>query len=278
MFPMGLARVLLSASCIIPFVACACIPDYPEKLLSDPAVLKHPSVIAAFENLQRNLSALYINTTRDGLSFALVRGHTGLIRAVPCSQEFAQVHASSATPAYTFNNGTLKNNETDVHSEGGNIVTSDSIFRIISVSKNLAMTSALVVENLLKKSSPGQPGLNLDTPVRLLLPNFRLPEKDWNDGGSEITLKMLASHTAGIARESYSTGFNMVLSTGKADTATIGAQWARASAQEVVGRLALTKLMFAPGRRAACKLLYSGRISRKRLADDVQTRMRDLLF
>tara|TARA_R110002003_G_scaffold107_1_gene8939 strand:- start:3270 stop:4688 length:1419 start_codon:yes stop_codon:yes gene_type:complete len=95
------------------------------------------------------------------------------------------------------------------------------------------------------------PGLTLDTPIRLLLPDFTLPEADWYDGGSEITLGMLASHTAGIPRESYSTGFNMVLSTGKADAVTIGAAWASATAGDVLEAIAKERLMFAPGQRAA---------------------------
>jgi CubicO group peptidase (beta-lactamase class C family) len=85
----------------------------------------------------------------------------------------------------------------------------------------------------------------------MVLPEFSLPERDWNDGGSEITLGMLASHTAGVPREVYSTGFNMILSTSKGDGPTIGAEWASETAQEVVSRIATTKLMFAPGKRAA---------------------------
>jgi CubicO group peptidase (beta-lactamase class C family) len=150
---------------------------------------------------------------------------------------------------YTFNNGTLKMNETGFYAESENIVTSDSIFRIMSVSKNIAMTSALVVSNLF--DHPPCHCFNLDTPVRLLLPGFTLPEPDWKDGGSEITLGMLASHTAGIPRESYSTGFNMILSTGKADAITIGAAWAGATAQDVIEAIGKEKLMFAPGHRAA---------------------------
>jgi hypothetical protein len=38
----------------------------------------------------------------------------------------------------TFNNGTLKMNETDVGGYRDDPVTSDSIFRIMSVSKNVA--------------------------------------------------------------------------------------------------------------------------------------------
>lgn len=53
-------------------VHCACIPDVPSRFLSDPAVLEHPAVVTAFREVERNLSALYINTTRDGLSFAVV--------------------------------------------------------------------------------------------------------------------------------------------------------------------------------------------------------------
>jgi CubicO group peptidase (beta-lactamase class C family) len=119
----------------------------------------------------------------------------------------------------------------------------------MSVSKNIAMTSALVVSTLLDQ--PHRPYLDMNTPVRLLLPDFTLPEEDWKDGGSEITLGMLASHTAGIPRESYSTGFNMILSTGKADAVTIGAAWASATAEDVIDAIGKEKLMFAPGHRAA---------------------------
>lgn len=140
-------------------------------------------------------------------------------------------------------------NETENGTGSMNVVNSDSIFRIMSVSKNLAMASALVVSNLPTQSR--YQGMSLDTPVRLVLPEFTLPEQDWNDGGSEITLGMLASHTAGIPRESYSTGFNMILSTGKADSATIGAAWGRATPEDVLDAIAKENLMFAPGQRAA---------------------------
>lgn len=140
-------------------------------------------------------------------------------------------------------------NETNMYAGSPNTVNSDSIFRVMSVSKHIAMSSALVVSNL--PNQPQYPGLTMDTPVRLVLPDFTLPEQDWKDGGSEITLSMLASHTSGIPRESYSTGFNMILSTGKADAITIGAEWASATAQDVITAIATEKLMFAPGQRAA---------------------------
>jgi CubicO group peptidase (beta-lactamase class C family) len=140
-------------------------------------------------------------------------------------------------------------NETGLYAGPEHGVTSDSIFRIMSVSKNIAMTSALILSNLLNDTLDSS--LNLDTPVRLLLPEFTLPEQDWKDGGSEITLGMLASHTAGIPRESYSTGFNMILSTGKADALTIGAAWGSATPQDVIKAISKERLMFAPGQRAA---------------------------
>jgi hypothetical protein len=64
--------ILLLAGYFLSFTASACVPDFPEKLLSDPLILEHPSVVTAFEQVQQNLSALYVNTTRDGLSFAIV--------------------------------------------------------------------------------------------------------------------------------------------------------------------------------------------------------------
>jgi CubicO group peptidase (beta-lactamase class C family) len=160
-----------------------------------------------------------------------------------------QAHASTQGSVYTFSNGTRKMNESGLYSTSENTMTSDSIFRIMSVSKNIAMTSVLVLSNSLNQSQSS--GLTLDTPVRLLLPEFTLPEQDWKDGGSEITLGMLASHTSGISRESYSTGFNMILSTGKADAITIGAAWSSATAQDVIRAIGKDRLMFAPGQRAA---------------------------
>lgn len=54
--------------------ACACVPDFPNTLLFDPLVLQHAAVVDALQEVQRNLSTLYVNTTRDGLSFAVVCG------------------------------------------------------------------------------------------------------------------------------------------------------------------------------------------------------------
>jgi CubicO group peptidase (beta-lactamase class C family) len=119
----------------------------------------------------------------------------------------------------------------------------------MSVSKHIAMTSALIISNL--PDQPQYPIFTLNTPVRLVLPDFTLPAQDWNDGGSEITLGMLTSHTSGLPRESYSTNFNMILSTDKADGPTIGAEWASATPEDVLTSLATSKLMFAPGQRAA---------------------------
>ncbi|KAF2712805.1 beta-lactamase/transpeptidase-like protein [Pleomassaria siparia CBS 279.74] len=135
-------------------------------------------------------------------------------------------------------------------SNSTNQVTSNSVFRVASVSKSFAMFSALTVETESKAQST-LPELTLDTPVRLLLPNFRLPEKDWNSGGRDITLSMLASHTSGLPREGYLTPFNMVTGMGKANSSTIGALWAGATPAEVLEKVANTNLMFAPGQRAA---------------------------
>jgi hypothetical protein len=57
---------------VTPLVSSACIPDFPTKLLHDSAVLKHPIIVAAFQEVERNLSALFVETTRDGLSFTVV--------------------------------------------------------------------------------------------------------------------------------------------------------------------------------------------------------------
>jgi hypothetical protein len=53
-------------------VSSACVPDFPTRLLHDSTVLEHPAIVAAFQEVERNLSALFVETTRDGLSFAIV--------------------------------------------------------------------------------------------------------------------------------------------------------------------------------------------------------------
>jgi hypothetical protein len=65
--------IVLLVGYFLSFTTSACVPDFPEKLLSDPLILEHPSIATAFEQVQQNLSALYVNTTRDGMSFAIVR-------------------------------------------------------------------------------------------------------------------------------------------------------------------------------------------------------------
>jgi hypothetical protein len=161
----------------------------------------------------------------------------------------SQVHASSPIPVYTFNAGNLKSNETSLYPPNSteNTITSDSIFRVNSISKNIAMTSVLILSRLSNYT------ITLDTPVRHLLPSFHLPPLDWADGGSEITLGLLASHTSGVTRESFNTEFNMVLSTGKANTDTIGELWADQTVEKVIDGVGKTEIMFKPGSRVACK-------------------------
>lgn len=140
-------------------------------------------------------------------------------------------------------------------SSGTDNVTSDSIFRLASVSKNLAAFSTLALQNVSRTMSASNPDiqpLSLDTPVRTVLPSFRLPEEDWLNGGSEITISMLGSHSSGLTREGYSTtDFNMVTAAGRASAAYIGAEWASVTPDDVVQYLSGRNLMFAPGQRAA---------------------------
>jgi hypothetical protein len=65
-------RLLATVGCLTAVVHGARVADFPEKLLSDPQVLQHASVVAAFKEVGRNLSSLFVNTTRDALSFAIV--------------------------------------------------------------------------------------------------------------------------------------------------------------------------------------------------------------
>lgn len=162
-----------------------------------------------------------------------------------------QVHASGPDLAFAFNHGRLKMNDSSSTAD----ITSDSVFRIASVSKSLAAFSFLAIQNVSRAMSAADPAVqppSLDTPVRALLPSFRLPEKDWLNGGSEITISMLGTHSSGLTREGYSTtDFNIVTATGRANAAYIGAEWASVSPAGVVEYLSGRNLMFAPGQRAA---------------------------
>lgn len=152
---------------------------------------------------------------------------------------------------FAFNHGLLKLDGTS-----GDHITSNTMFRILSTSKNFAAYSALVVERESRSLAAATP-LTLDTPVRLLLPNFRLPQADWDNGGSEITLAMLGSHSSGLPREGYSTDFNMVTALAKVTAQGIGAEWAEVTPENILDYLNTTHLMFGPGQRAACKPTYS---------------------
>lgn len=130
-------------------------------------------------------------------------------------------------------------------------VDSDSIFRVASVSKNFATFSALVVENE-SRAQDTVPHLTLETPVRNVLPSFGLPEIDWQNRGSEITLSMLGTHSSGLPREGYLTDYNMVVGLSKASSDGIGAEWAGVTPESLVESFKQRPLMFAPGQRAAC--------------------------
>ncbi|OJD29311.1 penicillin-binding protein [Diplodia corticola] len=250
--------LVLALGTFAPVVSSSCIPDAPSNLLADPAILQHPAVTAAFEEVERTLSSLFTGSTRDGFSFAII-------------------HASSPEKAYAFNHGVLKMNETSANDTSIVAqVDSDSIFRVASISKNIAALSALVVENE-SRAHAAFPPLTLDTPVRHALPEFGLPEKDWQNGGSEITLSMLATHSSGIPREGYVTDFNMVRGLAKADAETIGAEWAGVSPSQVIESVKQRNLMFAPGQRAAysnagsCILAYAAANYHNQLAGTNQT-------
>lgn len=64
---------LIAVTCSLPsLVNSACIPDFTQRLLSDPDVISHPSLTDAFKEAEKYMSSLFVNTTRDGLSFAVV--------------------------------------------------------------------------------------------------------------------------------------------------------------------------------------------------------------
>lgn len=50
----------------------ACVPEVPQKLLSDPVLRVHPAILSALQAIEQKLDQLFVNTTRDSLSFAVV--------------------------------------------------------------------------------------------------------------------------------------------------------------------------------------------------------------
>ncbi|KAG8629768.1 hypothetical protein KVT40_001387 [Elsinoe batatas] len=218
---------------LIPAVISSCIPDFPSALLSDSAIVQHPAVAEAFKEVERNISALFTENTTDALSFAVV-------------------HASSPEPAFTCNYGPRRFNETGNNTTENSTlqVDSNSIFRMLSVSKNIATFSALVVESE-SQQRDSDPAFTLDTPVRRILPSFGLPDIDWRNGGSEITLSMLGTHSSGLPREGYVTDYNMVVGQSKATAETIGAEWTSVTPESLIESFKTRPLMFAPGQRAA---------------------------
>jgi CubicO group peptidase (beta-lactamase class C family) len=233
----------------------AYVPDVPGELLSNTQIQDHSAAVKAFNEAKELLQKPYEdNITRDGLSVAVV-------------------HASSFKPIFTFNAGSLKFNEISLYPSNttDNIITSDSIFRVASVTKNFAMTSVLILSRLSNNT------VTLDTPVRHLLPSFHLTALNCKDGGGEITFGMLASQMSGITRESFSTNFNQVLSTGKVTADSIGDLWAAQTVGNVIEAVGKTGLMFRPGERSAYSnagigilgaavASYHNSITRKRLA------------
>jgi hypothetical protein len=70
---MGKVLVVFAFSVFVltAIVRSACVPEVPQKLLSDPAILRHPAIVSAFQAIEQSLDELFVNTTQDGLSFAI---------------------------------------------------------------------------------------------------------------------------------------------------------------------------------------------------------------
>lgn len=120
----------------------------------------------------------------------------------------------------------------------------------MSISKSIAATSALVLINQ-SKAQTNIPRLTLDTPLVDVLPAFELPEKDWENGGSEITLSMLGSESSGLPREGYQTDFNDISGLSRASVSLIGNFWSSATPDSVIQNVGQQGLVFAPSQRAS---------------------------
>lgn len=116
----------------------------------------------------------------------------------------------------------------------------------------MAAFSALVIERQSRLQN-ALPVLTLDTRARDALPEFDLAPTDWENGGSEITLSMLGTHSSGLPREGYATNFDFVSGQSKANAQTIGNEWTSTDPSEVIASVKEKPLLFAPGQRVACQ-------------------------
>jgi len=137
-----------------------------------------------------------------------------------------------------------------LNESSGPRINGDTAFRIVSISKNIAAASALVVINQ-GSAQNNVPRLTLDTPLIDVLPSFKLSEKDWENGGSEITLSMLGTESSGLPREGYQTDFNEFSGLARASVSLIGDFWSSATPESVVQNVFQQGLVFAPSQRAS---------------------------
>ncbi|EJU00504.1 beta-lactamase/transpeptidase-like protein [Dacryopinax primogenitus] len=134
----------------------------------------HPALLRAGKQLERAIQSRWKKGTIDSINLAVVTAHGSV---------------------WEISQGPLRPNETDPLERGA--VDRDSMYRIASVSKLFTMVETLVLQ---------QKGvLKLDDPVTRFFPNFTYVPYECPTSTcvptEPITLRQLASHTSGLARD-----------------------------------------------------------------------------
>ncbi|KZO91613.1 beta-lactamase/transpeptidase-like protein [Calocera viscosa TUFC12733] len=152
-----------------------CHTPLPPIQFYGPLDLQHPALIRAGRQLERAVQSRFKKGTLDSINIAIVTAEGSI---------------------WELSLGAQRANETDPLKRGE--VNRDSIYRVASVSKLFTMVETLILQ---------QKGvLKLDDPITRFFPNFTyIPygcsAKDNCEPVEPITLRQLATHMSGIARD-----------------------------------------------------------------------------
>ncbi|THH27146.1 hypothetical protein EUX98_g7049 [Antrodiella citrinella] len=152
-----------------------CHPFLPKSLLVDyPPPVTHPLIVNAGLNLDHHLSRTFANKPIDSLSVAVVSAHG---------------------PLYQANFGKVRGNDSGSSEE----TTSETIYRVASVTKLLPVYEALMLER--------KGALSWDDPVQKYIPDFTYrtdgfaPDAVNEPSAAPITLRHCATHLSGLGRD-----------------------------------------------------------------------------
>lgn len=161
------------------------------------------------------------------------------------------MHSSQPEPILNFTHGALRLNETrasrnDPGTQSLPQVDMQTIFKTQSITKAFTTLGVFVVQ-----CQSGNTNFNMNSRLADYLPSFRLPDIDWENGGSEITFDMLSTHSSGLPREGYSTNFSLSNpdSVGATSGSFLGRIWSQPTPDSITAYLAQRGLSWQPGQR-----------------------------